>query len=78
MGNRMSGGVLKLPIVSGGSNGGMYTIILAICDRFPPTAPDRFGQVRGAFTPFSPEIGSSLGSGYDCSGLYIIHGVVRG
>jgi len=51
--------------------------LLTLIDRFPPTAPDRFGQVRGAFTPFSPEIGSSLGSGYDCSGLYI-HDVVRG
>src|SRR5712691_3809859 len=51
--------------------------LLTLTDRFPSTAPDSFGQVRGAFTPFSPEIGSSLGSGYDCSGLYI-HGVVRG
>jgi hypothetical protein len=50
---------------------------LTLIDRFPPTAPDRFCQVRGAFTPFSPEIGSSLGSGYDWAGLYI-HGVVRG
>ena len=51
--------------------------LLTLIDRFPPTAPDRFGQVRGAFTPFSPEIVSRLGNWYDCSGLYI-HGIVRG
>src|SRR5450631_4631171 len=54
-----------------------FIALLTLSDRFPPTAPDRFCQVRGAFTPSSPEIGSSLGNGYDCSGLYI-HGVVRG
>ncbi len=51
--------------------------LLTLIDRFPPTAPDRFCQVRGAFTPFSPGIVSRLGNWYDCSGLYI-HGVVRG
>jgi hypothetical protein len=50
---------------------------LTLIDRFPPTAPDRFCQVRGAFTPFSPEIVSRLGNWYDCSGLYI-RGVDRG
>jgi hypothetical protein len=30
--------------------------LLTLIDRFPPTDPDRFGQVRGPFTPFSPEI----------------------
>src|SRR6266478_9014866 len=50
---------------------------LTMIDRFPPTAPDRFCPVRGAFTPFSPEIVSRLGNWYDCSGL-CIHGVVRG
>jgi hypothetical protein len=51
--------------------------LLTLIDRFPPTAPDRFCQVRGAFTAFSPEIVSGLGNWYDCSG-HCIHGVVRG
>jgi hypothetical protein len=28
--------------------------LLTLIDRFPPTAPDRFCQVRGAFTPSHP------------------------
>jgi hypothetical protein len=50
MGNRLSGGALKLPVVSGGSNGVMYTIILAICDTFPPTAEEFFEGLAEATT----------------------------